>query len=774
MRKIRMTTLRTVTILCFVALTLFGLAFKTGGGTLSAFGYQTLAVICPLGVIEVLLAGHTLLPRALCALLIFFLLTVALGRVFCAWVCPVPLLRKWFSFTPRNEAAEQDYVRSRVPVGNAAGEAAESPAGITAPVAAYAAAPEKSAAVSPYVILCGALVSSAVFGFPVFCLVCPIGLTFATVIGLWRLIQFNEPTWSLLLFPAILLLELVFLRRWCHRFCPLGALGALMSRLNLFFRPTLTTGACLRTTRGTDCHACGAACREEIDLHDRPSAAQLSRCTKCRACADACPVGAISFPLLQMAHNTLQEQEPPARVTAEKIPLTQRRTSFSEIYRDFTPDQAVRQSARCLLCGVCVAACPLHNPIPKWMALVRQGRIHEAAELALRAGCLPEICGRVCPQDRLCEGVCTLGNSGGAVTIGSIERHIADAVLAQGWYPRPAAGAKSDKRVAVVGAGPAGLACADVLARCGVQVTVFERQPEIGGLLTFGIPAFKLDKALVIRRREIYDALGIAFRLNCEIGRDVTPEALLARFDAVFIGVGAAHPVRPGLENEGSPGVFGALNYLSACAGHLLGMVPREDRPDIDLTGKRVMVLGGGDTAMDCLRTAVRQGAACATCAYRRTEAEMPGSRQEVKNAREEGARFMFSVQPSRLLLDASGKVAGVGLLRCTPGEPDETGRSPPRPQAGSEFVVAADAVIVAFGFRPHPLPWLARCGVAFDGQGRIRIYGAASPYCTANTKIFAGGDAVRGPDRVATAIADGRHAAQAIAAALSVPPVEQ
>ncbi|MBS1203315.1 MAG: (Fe-S)-binding protein [Proteobacteria bacterium] len=461
----------------------------------------------------------------------------------------------------------------------------------------------------------------------------------------------------------------------------------------------------------------------------------------------------------------LQMRKTPARGEPDKLPLATRKCGFDEIYLPFRADQAQREAQRCLSCGehsICEWTCPLHNHIPQWVARVKEGDIASAVELSHQTNCLPEITGRVCPQDRLCEGACTVRDEYGAVTIGNIERYISDRALAQGWRPDLSQVQAVDKRIAIIGAGPAGLACADVLARHGVSATVFDRHPEIGGLLTFGIPSFKLDKSLLARRREIFSAMGIRFELNCEIGKDIALDTLLSDYDAVFIGVGTYRSMQANLPNDDAPGVYDALPFLIANTKQLMGLPEIPQEPFINTAGLNVVVLGGGDTAMDCVRTALRHGASKVTCAYRRDEANMPGSKKEVKNARDEGAEFEFNVQPVNVELDESGKVCGIRLLRTQLGERDAKGRRRPVPIAGSEFVMPADAVIMAFGFNPHSMPWLERQGVHMDERGRIAA-SVNSPYRyqTSNPKIFAGGDAVRGADLVVTAMAEGRHAAQ-------------
>ncbi|CQR22232.1 glutamate synthase subunit beta [Yersinia enterocolitica] len=388
----------------------------------------------------------------------------------------------------------------------------------------------------------------------------------------------------------------------------------------------------------------------------------------------------------------------------------------------------------------------------------------EAADLAHQTNSLPEVCGRVCPQDRLCEGSCTLNDEFGAVTIGNIERYISDKAIEMGWKPDMSHVHPTGKRVAVIGAGPAGLACADVLARNGVQAVVFDRHPEIGGLLTFGIPAFKLEKEVMIKRRKIFSEMGIEFQLNTEVGKDITMDALLQEYDAVFLGVGTYQSMRGGLENEDASGVYDALPFLIANTKHLMGYDAAPHEPYINMQGKRVVVLGGGDTAMDCVRSSIRQGATDVVCAYRRDEANMPGSKREVKNAREEGVEFKFNLQPLSIEVNSNGKVCGVKMVRTQLGAPDAQGRRMAEQIPGSEHVLPADAVVMAFGFRPHSMEWLAAHDVALDKQGRVVAPERTdNAFQTSNPKIFAGGDIVRGSDLVVTAIAEGRKAAEGI-----------
>ena len=455
----------------------------------------------------------------------------------------------------------------------------------------------------------------------------------------------------------------------------------------------------------------------------------------------------------------LERADPPKR------DMQRRRNEFVEIYDPFTQSSAESQSQRCLSCGnpYCEWKCPVHNYIPNWLQLLAEGNLMEAAELSHQTNSLPEVCGRVCPQDRLCEGACTLNDGFGAVTIGSVEKYITDTAFALGWRPDMSKVVWTDKKVAVIGAGPAGIGCADILVRNGVKAVVFDRYPEIGGLLTFGIPEFKLEKQVIRTRREVLEGMGVEFRLNTEIGKDISIDDLLEDYDAVFLGMGTYTTMKGDFPGENLPGVHEALKFLVANVNRNLGF-EKSAEDFIDLKGKRVVILGGGDTAMDCNRTSVRQGAASVTCAYRRDEENMPGSRREVKNAREEGVVFKFNVQPIEIVSNEDGAVAGVKLVSTQLGEPDENGRRRPEVIAGSEELLEADAVLIAFGFKPSPPDWLDTAQVeAADWGGVIAAEEQTFPFQTTNPKVFAGGDMVRGSDLVVTAVWEGRQAAQGI-----------
>lgn len=447
----------------------------------------------------------------------------------------------------------------------------------------------------------------------------------------------------------------------------------------------------------------------------------------------------------------------------QKKPIHTRKTQYVEIYESFTEKEVSNQAHRCLECGnpYCEWKCPVHNFIPNWLKLISEGNIFEAAELSHQTNTLPEVCGRVCPQDRLCEGACTLNDGFGAVTIGNAEKYITDTAFAMGWRPDMSKVVWTDKKVAVIGAGPAGLGCADVLVRNGVKPVVFDKYPEIGGLLTFGIPEFKLEKSVLTRRREIFTEMGVEFRLETEIGKDISMEQLLEDYDAVFMGMGTYKYMKGGFPGEDLPGVYDALPFLVSSVNRNLGFEKNVD-DYISVASKRVVVLGGGDTAMDCNRTSIRQQARSVTCAYRRDEANMPGSVREVANAKEEGVNFLFNRQPVEIVGD--GKVEGIKVVTTELGEPDENGRRRPQPIEGSEEVIPADVVLIAFGFQPNPADWIAENGVAINSWGGVEAAEEQQyKFQTSNPKVFAGGDMVRGSDLVVTAIWEGRQAAEGI-----------
>ena len=457
------------------------------------------------------------------------------------------------------------------------------------------------------------------------------------------------------------------------------------------------------------------------------------------------------------------------RIHPAKKPAEERKQEYREIYSVFDAEAVAQQADRCLGCGnpYCEWKCPVHNYIPNWLKLIAEGNVQKAAELSHVTNSLPEICGRVCPQDRLCEGACTLNDGFGAVTIGAIEKYITDTAFEQGWRPDLSKVEATGKRVAIVGAGPAGLACADVLIRHGVTPVVFDKRPEIGGLLTFGIPEFKLEKEVVKKRRQVLEGMGVEFKLNINIGSDIKFQSLLDEYDAIFLGMGTYRYMQAGIPGEDLPGVHAALDFLISNINNCLDY-PQDENGFVNMNGKKVVVLGGGDTAMDCNRTSIRQGAQSVHCAYRRDEANMPGSKRELINAKEEGVEFLWNRQPIEIV--GNGKVEGIKLVTTQLGELDERGRRHPEVVEGSEEIVPADAVVVAFGFRPSPADWFADFNIDTDERGRIIAPAENNyKYQTTNPRIFAGGDMVRGSDLVVTAVYEGRQAAEGILGFLEV-----
>ena len=445
-------------------------------------------------------------------------------------------------------------------------------------------------------------------------------------------------------------------------------------------------------------------------------------------------------------------EAPPKRPAGERV------QDFREVYATFDEETVREQAARCIQCPepLCAKGCPLANRIPEWLALAAAGDFISAAALSRSTSNLPEVCSRVCPQERLCETSCILGAKGDTIAIGAIERFINDYAFRHGAVDYVTA-PPNGRQVAVIGSGPGGLACADELAKLGYHVTVFEAQPVPGGLLVNGIPAFKLEKCIVERRIDLLAKNGVEFRLGVQVGRDVPLADLCRDYDAVFLGHGAQKAKAAGIPGEQLTGVVAALPFLiDKNAGS-----PLFDLPAVEVAGRRVVVLGGGDTAMDCLRTAVRAAARSAVCLYRRDFANMPGSRKEYENAVEEGAEFQFLTNPIAILDNGQGAVAGVRCVRMELGAPDASGRRAPRAVPGSEFVVPADLVLVAYGFDPVSFPADSEfVRIETNGWGGIVT---DENQMTNLPGVFAGGDSVRGPSLVVHAVRDARQAAQGI-----------
>ncbi len=463
-----------------------------------------------------------------------------------------------------------------------------------------------------------------------------------------------------------------------------------------------------------------------------------------------------------MAERMLQFVRLP-QATPDKREAVQRRADFGEIYAPFDPKAAAGQASRCSQCGVpfCSVHCPLNNNIPDWLKLTAEGRMEEAYEVASATNNFPEICGRICPQDRLCEGNCVIEPGFESVTIGAVERHITETAFAEGWVKARRPARERPHSVGIVGAGPAGLAAAEQLRAKGYQVHVYDRHDRAGGLLIYGIPNFKLEKQVVRRRVELLEQAGIRFHLGTSIGPDMSFASLRARHDAVLVATGVYKAREMGGPGAGLGGIVKALDYLIASNRQGLGDTVAEFTSGaLDARGKRVVVIGGGDTAMDCVRTAVRQGAASVVCLYRRDRANMPGSMREVANAEEEGVQFMWLAAPEAFHGD--GRVTGVRAVRMHLGLPDASGRQAVEPIEGSHFSVPADLVIKALGFDPEDLPGMfGEPALKTTRWGTVAI--DPRTFMTKLPGVFAAGDIVRGASLVVWGIRDGRDAAASI-----------
>jgi len=442
-----------------------------------------------------------------------------------------------------------------------------------------------------------------------------------------------------------------------------------------------------------------------------------------------------------------------------------RREDFREIYAEYASAKAREQASRCSQCGVpyCQSHCPLHNNIPDWLRLTAEGRLQEAYDVSQATNTFPEICGRICPQDRLCEGNCVIEQSGhGTVTIGSVEKYITDTAWEEGWVQPIKPTAERAESVGIIGAGPGGLAAADVLRRAGVQVTVYDRYDRSGGLLTYGIPGFKLEKDVVMRRNEQLSQAGVIFKQNCNIGEDISFAQIRKAHDAVIIATGVYKSRDIAMPNGDVAGIEKAIDFLTASNRKSFGdAVPEFDNGRMNAAGKRVVVIGGGDTAMDCVRTSIRQGATSVKCLYRRDRANMPGSQREVQNAEEEGVIFEWLSAPKGFTTHKDA-VAGVMVQKMRLGAPDATGRQAPEVIEGADYVEEADLVIKALGFEPEDLPTLWDTPeLSVNRWGTIK-----AAYTTGQTElddVYAVGDIVRGASLVVWAIRDGRDCAEAI-----------
>ena len=505
-----------------------------------------------------------------------------------------------------------------------------------------------------------------------------------------------------------------------------------------------------------DCRRCEQVCDMGIPVarqgreHGRVSG--LEDCMGCGRCVVSCPTDALEFrdvrneflPNLRMNGSYLLKRSGPPdiapRIEPPKRPPQERCMDWHEDRAPLTLETAMEQARRCLDCGEpgCRSACPLHNRIPEWLEALGQGDVEGAAAICHTISNLPEICGTVCPAHRLCEGGCTLNAKGGPVIIGALERFINEEAFRRGWFPDRPDIRKNGKRVAVIGAGPAGLTCADELNKAGFDVTVFDKRNEIGGLLTYGVPAFKLDKSMIQRRRALLENAGVNFELGVNIDTNALRD-LIDTNDALFLGTGAQQPRRIDIPGRDLDGVIDGLAYLDAVNSSLL----TDDAAQLNLTEKRVVVLGGGDTAMDCARSAVRQGATSVTVAYRRGPEQMRASPKEITAAREEGVEFLYYRMPATLT--GTGRLQGVRFA----GENE---------QGNEEF--RCDIVIVAFGQEAGRGDWLMKLGIETDAHGFVVVDENGQ---TSHPKIFSGGDSTHGPDLVVSAVAAGRCASRGI-----------
>jgi glutamate synthase (NADPH) small chain len=459
----------------------------------------------------------------------------------------------------------------------------------------------------------------------------------------------------------------------------------------------------------------------------------------------------------------MQEFLNTGRVDPEKRLVVERVKDFKEIYRFFDKNSAVFQSARCIQCGdpYCLNKCPLHNYIPQWLKSIAQKDFEFAFRLSNEPSPFPEIMGRVCPHDRLCEGDCTLNDGHGAITIGAVETFITEEGFKndlQPFYP----GVTTDKKVAVIGSGPAGLSCATFLLRAGIAVTMYERDDMAGGLLTYGIPNFKLDKKIVARRVKLLEEAGMTLVLNTEVGKDITFDAIANEHDAIFIGVGATAAKQAGITGEQAQNVYKAMDYLTQIQRKNF---KRSYDKKYDVRDANVVVIGGGDTAMDCLRTAKREGAKSVTCLYRRDAHNMPGSQKEYKNAVEEGVEFVFFASPKNIIVNEAGDAIAVEATKTTLTGKDANGRSKIEEVKGSEFRVNADIIIMSLGCDPAVPSFLAENGIETNKWGGIVVN--ETTFETTTPGIYAGGDCYRGADLVVRAAYDGREAARSIIASL-------
>ncbi len=447
-----------------------------------------------------------------------------------------------------------------------------------------------------------------------------------------------------------------------------------------------------------------------------------------------------------------ERYEPRKRSTGDRV------KDFKEIYEIFSKEDASAQADRCIQCGdpFCHSKCPLHNYIPFWLKATSAMKRELAFNLSNETNPFPEITGRICPQDRLCEGDCTLNDGHGAITIGAIETFISEEGFKKGFKPS-FPGITTKKKVAIIGAGPAGIACATYLLRAGIGVSMYDKQNRAGGLLTYGIPGFKLDKEVVARRVRWLQDAGLTLHTNTQVGKEIGFDEIAHSHDAIFLAIGAESPRKANIANENASGVFTAIDFLR----HIQKKQFNESYDKkFEVKNKNVVVVGGGDTAMDCLRTSIREGAKSVTCLYRRDKYNMPGSKKEFKNAIEEGAEFMYNVSPKEILVNSEGQAIGIDMQKTILGSKDASSRQVVEIVKGGDFRVDADIIIFALGFIPSVPTFLAENGIEVNKSGCIVVN---SEYQTTKSGVFAGGDCKRGSDLVVTAAKEGKEAANAI-----------
>lgn len=740
MKKISI--LRALSLSLFLLAVICGVIWQTGWGTLSSFGIGSIAQICPVGALETIFASGSPALSVLACLGVFVALVVLFGRFFCGWLCPVPPLRKILGAESKPEASCLNDFEDQGTSPSREETSSEPP---TSCASAQTSLSSKASFIDsatlqkkgPFFVLAAALVSSAIFSFPVFCLICPVGLTFAFIIGIIHMLKFNDPTITPLVILGVLFLELFFLRRWCQFICPIGAFISLVSRFNKTFVPKVDSQKCLRAF-GLNCQVCRNACPEGIDLKKTVPSTESSRCLKCGGCAQRCPVSAISFPLLKKSKCSeqktanviyLKENFPRGAATEQSVVS---KATFDAPQETFSLKNAILESRRCIQCGACVKACPQHNPIPEVIRSIAAGDTKGAGKLLMQSGKLPELCSQLCPKDKFCMAACPLGNFSDPINIHALAYFASSRSLDRGYKILRARTTKKSLSVAVIGAGPAGLAAADVLRAQGYKVTIYEREKEIGGLTMFGIPAFKLAKGSILTRRKLYEKSGIDFQLRYEIKSAQELLSIVDTHDAVLLAIGAENPIHLKVPGANLDFVFQALEYLHG-----------EPKQASLAYERHVVVLGVGGTALDCARTALRQGARTVTCVFRKSLLKANPPREDHERALREGVKFLEETEIQSVQPDKTVKVIN---------------------REGICEVLKADLVICAYGFSGPREEVLKEAGIVIS-KGSLH---------TNLPKVFAAGDAMSGPSFVTTAIESGQGAAKAISQFLSDGCIEK